>query len=63
MCFGERAILLAEPRSTSAIATQPNTQCWYMRSEDFRQVMDPNIMAHLTKRMELQDDTIQLSDL
>ena len=53
MCFGERAILFDEPRSASAIATMPNTQCWVMSSADFRKLMNENIMAHLTKRMDL----------
>jgi len=53
MCFGERAVLLDEKRSASAVATSPNTQCWVMSSAAFRHVMDENIIAHLAKRMEL----------
>ena len=63
MCFGERSLITDEIRSANAVATEPNTQCWVMRQEDFRQVMDENIIAHLTQRMELQDNTVQLSDL
>ena len=59
-CFGERAVLLEEKRSASAVATMPNTHCWVMSSADFRSVMDANITSHLAKRMELQDDTILL---
>jgi len=52
-CFGERAVILEETRSASAVATAPNTQCWVMGATEFRQVMDANVVAHLTKRMEL----------
>jgi len=36
MYFGERAVILNEAQTATAIAALPNTQCWFISAADFR---------------------------
>jgi len=60
--FGERAILLNEPRSASVQARGPVT-CWALHRIDFNAVIDEAVRNLLIKRIQLQDDSIKLNDL
>lgn len=61
--FGERSILMHECRSATVIAAEPDTSCWTLSQSAFNQAIDQNVREQLTKRMQLQDDTVQLEDM
>ena len=60
--FGERSIILNENRTATVIA-RGNVLCWYLSKADFLSMIDEGIRKQLTKRMELQNDKIELIDL
>jgi cGMP-dependent protein kinase 1 len=60
--FGERSIILNENRTATVIA-RGDAVCWCLSRRDFLLIVDEGIRKQLTKRMELQNDGIQISDL
>ena len=60
--FGERSIILNESRTATVIA-RGNAICWHLSKADFLSLIDEGIRKQLTKRMELQNDKIDLSEL
>ena len=62
--FGERSILLkSEIRDTTVYAMETDTQCWILSQERFKKVIDSCVVKTLVKRMQVQDSTIELTDL
>lgn len=57
--FGERAILLNEPRSASVIAKTAVT-CWLLSRESFASVVSQKTLSYLTARMQMQDENVSL---
>lgn len=60
--FGERSIILQENRTATVIA-RGTAKCWYLSKKDFLSMIDEGIRIQLSKRMELQNDKIELQDL
>ena len=60
--FGERSILLDQQRTASAIAIG-NCECWFLTKQDFVNIIDEEIRNQLIKRLELQNEGVQLGDL
>lgn len=60
--FGERAILLNEARTATVTASE-GTVCWILNRSDFLRLVEGATRAQLVQRMELQDDSVQISDL
>lgn len=60
--FGERALIFNEVRSATAIAASHVT-CWILEKSRFKKIVDDRMNNALTKRVELQDDSITLNDL
>lgn len=62
--FGERALLLKEPRSASTF-TVGLTECYVLLKSNFLKFFDENINLknYLTERLYLQDSNIKLNDL
>ena len=60
--FGERSILLNETRTASALS-KTKSSLWVISRDEFLSIIDENIQPLLLKRIHLQDDTIDLSDL
>ena len=60
--FGERSLLTGNIRSaTSKCRTE--VTCWVLLTTDFISVFDKKLKELLYKRIELQDDSIKLTDL
>lgn len=60
--FGERSIIFKETRTATVIAKE-NSSCWVLTKNDFLSIMDEGIHKQIMKRIELQNDKIELSDL
>lgn len=60
--FGERSLVLNEYRSASVIANGPVT-CWFLTKSDFQSILEDNLLHRLQERIEMQDYSINLSDL
>ena len=60
--LGERALLISEPRSATAIATE-SVEVFYLEKEDFLLSIEENMKLYLINRLFLQDSSIQLNDL
>lgn len=60
--FGERSIILDEKRTATVIA-RDRALCWSLSKKDFLALIDEGIRKQLSKRMELQNDKIALSEL
>lgn len=60
--FGERSLLFNNFRSASVVANG-KVDCWVLYKSDFLGILNENIKKILLERIELQDDTISLSDL
>ena len=60
--FGERAILFKENRTASARA-KDKVVLWVLHKEDFLRVIDTGMRDQLIKRINLQDDQFQLSQV
>ena len=60
--FGERSLLLEEIRSAT-VKAKTDTKCLVLHKSDFFKLMDEKLRSILFKRIQLQDDSIQLSDL
>lgn len=61
--FGERAILMNEPRTATVISSSESTTCWVLNRDDFLRMLDDVVKQNLVKRMQLQNDAIKLTDL
>jgi CRP-like cAMP-binding protein len=61
--FGERGLLTNEVRSASGVAVEDGTQCWTITAEQFSAIAESTVLEQLRQRMELSDDTVQLSNL
>eukprot|EP00928_Gymnodinium_smaydae_P047459 TRINITY_DN31680_c0_g1_i1.p1 TRINITY_DN31680_c0_g1~~TRINITY_DN31680_c0_g1_i1.p1 ORF type:complete len:975 (-),score=246.53 TRINITY_DN31680_c0_g1_i1:76-2736(-) len=62
-CFGERALLLDEPRTAAVKAASEHLELWSVTRWAFQSVVTETMRAELLKRIELQDTTVQLNDL
>jgi cGMP-dependent protein kinase len=60
--FGERSILKNEARTATVIARE-ELKCGIISSHAFKTIMDEPVRLNLVKRMELQNDSIMLTDL
>ena len=60
--FGERSIIFNEPRTATVIAKE-NCSCWVLTKNDFLGIIDEGIRKQIMKRIELQNDSIVLTDL
>ncbi|CAG9322118.1 unnamed protein product [Blepharisma stoltei] len=60
--FGERSVLFDDFRSATVIANGM-VSCWVISKADFLEIIDDQIRVQLLKRIELQDDTINIEDL
>ena len=60
--FGERSLLFDDYRSASVVARH-RVSCWVMSKSNFMELLHEKIRNQLMERIELQDDTIALSDL
>ena len=60
--FGERSILKNEARTATVIARE-DLNCWVLSSEDFLTILDEPVRNNLVKRMQLQNDSILITDL
>jgi cGMP-dependent protein kinase len=60
--FGERSLIIQEPRSATAIANGP-VSLYVLSKDHFVKMIDDNFKHHLVERLALQDNTIELSDL
>jgi cGMP-dependent protein kinase len=60
--FGERSVLLGEPRSASAQA-EGAVDCLELRRDHFLRVLDEKTAMMLAERMKLQDDKVTLDQL
>ena len=60
--FGERSLLFDNFRSASVVARK-RVICWILHRQDFLHLLNENIKKQLLERIELQDDSILLTDL
>jgi cGMP-dependent protein kinase len=60
--FGERGLLEGLPRSCDVKALTPLT-CWVLEQSSFTSVVDEAVLERLREQMQLQDFSIELSDL
>ena len=60
--FGERSLLFDNFRSASVVARK-RVVCWILHKQDFLHLLNENIKKQLLERIELQDDSILLTDL
>jgi len=60
--FGERALMEQTVRTASVVAREP-TECFVLHREDFERVLDEGVLLYLASRMQLQNDSIALTDL
>ncbi len=60
--LGERALFFEEKRSATAVA-KVDSEVFYLDKDDFNSIIDTNMKQYLSKRLYLQDDTVQLQDL
>ena len=60
--FGERAVLSGE-RRTASIQAVGEVRCWELKREDFIRLIEEKVRKELGKRIEMQDDRIEISDL
>ena len=60
--FGERALILDKIRSATVRANGEVT-CWVLYNRDFSAILDERLKTLFLKRIELQDDNIQINDL
>ena len=60
--FGERSLLFDNFRSASVVARK-RVICWILHRQDFLHLLNDNIRKQLLERIELQDDSILLTDL
>ena len=54
VCFGEIALLYNEPRTATAISICDST-IFYLTKNDFKSVLDDNMIYYLEKKMALED--------
>ena len=54
VCFGEVALLYNEPRTATAISGCDST-IFYLTKDDFKKVLDENMVAYLGRKMALED--------
>ena len=54
VCFGEIALLFNEPRTATAISICDST-IYYLTKNDFKSVLDENMIYYLEKKMALED--------
>lgn len=59
--FGERSLFIKEPRSATAIAAE--NVSLYVLSKDIFKNLEDNLKDYILKRIALQDNTVELSDL
>lgn len=60
--FGERALLLKEPRSATAKA-KGDVECYILSKLKFLPYLEENLKKYLIQRIHLQDSSVQLKDL
>jgi CRP-like cAMP-binding protein len=60
--FGERSVLTNEVRTASVVAQGP-VKCLVLHRQEFLTVMDESVTKLFAHRLELQDDTVTLSQL
>ncbi|OMJ71175.1 hypothetical protein SteCoe_30697 [Stentor coeruleus] len=60
--FGDRSIIQNENR-TATVVSRGKAVCWSLSKKDFLSMIDEGIRKQLTKRIELQNDQCQISDL
>lgn len=60
--FGERSLIFNDFRSATVVA-KGKVSCWKLLRSDFMILIQDNVRVQLLKRIENQDDSIQLNEL
>ena len=60
--LGERSLIIKGKRTATAIA-KTNVTAYTLEKEPFMKVIEGNMLQYLTKRLNLQEDKIELNDL
>ena len=60
--FGERALLISEKRSATAIANG-KVEVYTLSSNVFKSILEPTLIEYFKKRFSLEDTSIELKDL
>lgn len=61
--FGERSLIFDKFRSATVRAKgEGNVECWVLYKSDFIRILDDKLKTFLLKRIDLQDDSIKLTD-
>ena len=60
--FGERALIINEKRSATAIANG-YVVLYSLTANAFKSILEPNLMEYFQKKFYLEDNTIELKDL
>lgn len=60
--FGERSLLFDKFRSAT-VKAKGEVNCWVLYKSDFMRILDEKLKKLLMKRIELQDDNININDL
>jgi len=61
--FGERALLMDEPRTASVEVSSNEVEVWYIEKATFEQILNPEAKKELVKRIELQDTKVGMKEL
>jgi cGMP-dependent protein kinase len=60
--FGERSIL-SNTKRTASIVAKGNVTCWLLSRANFFSVVSPNVIDHLSARIDMQDESVSLDML
>ena len=60
--FGARSLIVSEKRSATAIANG-KVEVYTLTAQIFQSILEPNLLAYFTKKIHLEDHTIELKDL
>lgn len=60
--FGERSVITSENRTTAAVAVG-HTTCWVLYKENCTNLLNEKTMEELKKRVEMQNNEMELNDL
>eukprot|EP00915_Cephaloidophora_sp_WS-2016_P005515 GHVH01007338.1.p1 GENE.GHVH01007338.1~~GHVH01007338.1.p1 ORF type:complete len:782 (+),score=176.85 GHVH01007338.1:723-3068(+) len=61
--FGERSLILDEPRTASVKVTSASCACWWINREAISGVLEGHMLEHLLDRMAMQDIKIMFREL
>lgn len=61
--FGERSLLMAEPRTATVEVTSEKAEIWSLDDNSFSQIVKGKMKAQLIERVKLQETNVALKDL